>query len=331
MKNLLLIAFIFSGSLQLHAQNKIQWMSMNDALEAQKETPKKIFMDVYTDWCGPCKLLDKNTFGNKDVIKFVNENYYPVKFNAEGTEEIMYQDFNYTNPNYKEGRKGRNSQHLLAHALKITGYPTIVFFGESGDLIQPVVGYKTPAQLEIYLKMKNLLLIAFIFFGSLQLHAQDKIQWMSMNDALEAQKETPKKIFMDVYTDWCGPCKLLDKNTFGNKDVITFVNENYYPVKFNAEGTEEIMYQDFNYTNPNYQEGRKGRNSQHFLANALKISGYPTIVFFAENGDLIQPVVGYKTPKQLELYLKMIANDDYKKLTTSESWQEYQKNFKSTF
>ena len=46
MKNLLLIAFIFSGSLQLHAQNKIQWMSMNDALEAQKETPKKIFMDV---------------------------------------------------------------------------------------------------------------------------------------------------------------------------------------------------------------------------------------------------------------------------------------------
>ena len=68
-----------------------------------------------------------------------------------------------------------------------------------------------------------------------------------------------------------------------------------------------------------------------FLANALKISGYPTIVFFAENGDLIQPVVGYKTPKQLELYLKMIANDDYKKLTTSESWQEYQNNFKSTF
>ncbi|MBT3872563.1 MAG: DUF255 domain-containing protein [Flavobacteriaceae bacterium] len=179
--------------------------------------------------------------------------------------------------------------------------------------------------------MKNLLLIAFIFSGSLQLHAQNKIQWMSMNDALEAQKETPKKIFMDVYTDWCGPCKLLDKNTFGNKDVIKFVNENYYSVKFNAEGTEEIMYQDFNYTNPNYQEGRKGRNSQHFLANALKISGYPTIVFFAENGDLIQPVVGYKTPKQLELYLKMIANDDYKKLTTSESWQEYQKNFKNTF
>ena len=107
---------------------------MNEALEAQKEVPKKILMDVYTSWCGPCKLLDKNTFGNKDVIKYVNKNYYPVKFNAEGTESVTYQDFTYTNPNYQEGRKGRNSQHLLAHALKITGYPTIVFFKENGDL-----------------------------------------------------------------------------------------------------------------------------------------------------------------------------------------------------
>ena len=131
---------------------------------------------------------------------------------------------------------------------------------------------------------------------------------------------------MDVYTSWCGPCKLLDKNTFGNKDVIKYVNKNYYPVKFNAEGTESVTYQDFTYTNPNYQEGRKGRNSQHLLAHALKITGYPTIVFFKENGDLIQPVVGYKTPEQIEIFLKMIANDDYLKLTTGEAWQEYQNN-----
>ncbi|MBT6232940.1 MAG: thioredoxin family protein, partial [Nitrosomonadales bacterium] len=53
--------------------------------------------------------------------------------------------------------------------------------------------------------------------------------------------------------------------------------------------------------------------------------------FFKENGDLIQPVVGYKTPEQIEIFLKMIANDDYLKLTTGEAWQEYQKNFKGEF
>ena len=179
--------------------------------------------------------------------------------------------------------------------------------------------------------MKQTLLIALFVVLVSPLYAQDEIRWMSMNEALKAQKNVPKKIIMDVYTSWCGPCKLLDKNTFGNKDVIKFVNNNYYPVKFNAEGTESITYQDFTYTNPNYQEGRKGRNSQHLLANALKISGYPTIIFFKENGDLIQPIVGYKTPEQIEIFLKMIANDDYLKLTTGEAWQEYQKNFKGEF
>lgn len=177
---------------------------------------------------------------------------------------------------------------------------------------------------------KNTLIVILILLIS-PLYAQDGIRWMSMNEALEAQKETPKKILMDVYTSWCGPCKLLDKNTFGNKDVIKYVNKNYYPVKFNAEGTESVTYQDFTYTNPNYQEERKGRNSQHLLAHALKITGYPTIVFFKENGDLIQPVVGYKTPEQIEIFLKMIANDDYLKLTTGEAWQEYQNNFKGSF
>jgi len=179
--------------------------------------------------------------------------------------------------------------------------------------------------------MKKTLLIAFVLLGISKINAQETINWMSMNEALAAQKETPKKIFMDVYTDWCGPCKLLDKKTFHNSDVAKFVNENYYAVKFNAEGTEEITYQDFTYTNPNYQEGRKGRNSQHLLAHALKVTGYPTIIFFNEKGELIQPVVGYKTPEQLEIFLKMIANDDYLKLTTGEAWQDYQNNFKGTF
>src|SRR5690554_904603 len=179
--------------------------------------------------------------------------------------------------------------------------------------------------------MKKLfLLIMFIGLGT-YVQAQETIKWMKMNEALEAQKKKPKKIFMDVYTDWCGPCKLLDKNTFSNKDVITFINENFYAVKFNAEGTEVVDYKGFTYTNPNYQEGRKGRNATHFFAHALKINAYPNLVFFKENGDLIQNVPGYRSPRQIEIFLKMIANDDYLTLTTSESWETYQKNFKPTF
>lgn len=105
--------------------------------------------------------------------------------------------------------------------------------------------------------MKNILLFVFLLaIGSVN---SQEIKWLTMNEAIAAQKKEPKKIFMDVYTTWCGPCKMLDKNTFSDKEVIEYVNKNYYAVKFNAEGTEKVDYQDFVYTNPNYQAERKGR------------------------------------------------------------------------
>ena len=177
--------------------------------------------------------------------------------------------------------------------------------------------------------MKKTLLLAMLVVTSMA--TAQKINWMTMDEALAAQKETPKKIFMDVYTNWCGPCKMLDKNTFSNPDVIEYVNQHYYAVKFNAEGTEEITFQDFTYTNPNYQEGRRGRNATHFFADALKLQGYPSLVFFEDDGSLLQAIPGYKTPKQLEIYLKMIASNDYKEVTTVKAWENYQNNFKHTF
>ncbi len=176
---------------------------------------------------------------------------------------------------------------------------------------------------------KFIFILAFLTIATI--NAQEGIKWMTMNEAVAAQKKNPKKIFMDVYTTWCGPCKLLDKNTFGDKNVIQFINDNYYAVKFNAEGNEVVDFQDFSYTNPGYVEGRAGRNSQHLFAHAMKITGYPSVVFFKENGDLIQAITGYRTPPQIEIFLKMISNDDYLKVTTAEAWEKYQADFKGTF
>jgi len=177
--------------------------------------------------------------------------------------------------------------------------------------------------------IKNLLVIVLLFAASLTQAQQ--VNWMTMNEALAAQKKMPKKIFMDVYTNWCGPCKLMDKKTFHNKDVVAYINEHFYAVKFNGEGTEEVFYNEYTYTNPNHVPGKKGRNSQHFLAHALKIQAYPSIVFFDESGGVIAPVAGYRTPRQLELYLKMIANDHYKTLKTAAAWKTYEKGFQAQF
>ena len=177
--------------------------------------------------------------------------------------------------------------------------------------------------------MKKLLILT-IALCSISVSAQ-KINWMSLEDAVAAQKETPKKIFIDAYTVWCGPCKMLDKNTFSNKDVAAYVNKNYYAVKFNAEGNATINFKDQKFSNPNFDPNKSGRNSSHQLAGYFGVRAYPTIIFLDEETNLIAPLPGYKTPKQFELYLKLFKTDDYKKMTAQGDWESYQANFTYEF
>ncbi|MGB0881129.1 MAG: thioredoxin family protein, partial [Polaribacter sp.] len=79
--------------------------------------------------------------------------------------------------------------------------------------------------------MKKYILLLTILTFSFNSLAQEKVNWITLNEALELQKTAPKKIIMDVYTNWCAPCKMLDKNTFQNNDVATYINKNYYAVK----------------------------------------------------------------------------------------------------
>ena len=178
--------------------------------------------------------------------------------------------------------------------------------------------------------MKNLLIILVLVFSSLV--SAQKINWMSLEEAVAMQKKNPKKIMMDVYTNWCGPCKLLDKNTFQNKHVADYVNEHYYAVKFNGEGNDVINFNDREFKNERYNPDLANRrNSAHDLTRYFKVNAYPTMVFIDENGGFIFPLRGYKTPQELELYLKMFKNDDHLQMKTQEAFNEYYNAFKPEF
>jgi len=176
--------------------------------------------------------------------------------------------------------------------------------------------------------MKKILILTLLL-SSLSISAQE-INWISFEEAIEAQKTTPKKIFVDAYTIWCGPCKMLDKNTFHNKDVADYVNENYYAVKFDAEGNKTINYKGETYTNPNFNPNTSGRNSSHELSAIFGIRAYPTLLFLDEQANLIAPITGYKTPSQLELFLKFFKATAVTDIT-KETWGNYASNFKAEF
>ena len=145
-----------------------------------------------------------------------------------------------------------------------------------------------------------------------------------MNDALEAQKQEPRKILLKAYTDWCSVCKWMEKHAFAKAEIAQFINENYYPVAFNAEGDEQIIYKGKAYGNPNK---KRNYRSQNEFAELLNIIEYPTLVFFDEKGEMINPIPGKMDSRKLEIYITMLLDDTYKSINTGKKWRDYQRDF----
>ncbi|WP_394970672.1 thioredoxin family protein [uncultured Croceitalea sp.] len=136
----ILIILTFVLTCTVSAQ-EVTWLSWNEAYELSQtdENPKKIFVDVYTDWCGWCKKMDKDTFQNPEVAEYMKANFYMVKLDAEGKEDITYDG-----KTFKFIPSGRRGYHELAAALlqgKMS-YPTVVFLDEEFKMLSPVPGYQ---------------------------------------------------------------------------------------------------------------------------------------------------------------------------------------------
>lgn len=157
----------------------------------------------------------------------------------------------------------------------------------------------------------------FLLFSIITAKAQESINWVSINELEALQAKEKRKVIIDVYTSWCGPCKMMMKNTFTDKGVIKYINKNYYAVKFNAEGNEVVNFKGTEYKNPNYDAAKTaGRNGTHDFAGIAAVDGrlaYPTLVFLDEELNLIGPLQGYRNPDQLFPFLEFFVLEIYKK------------------
>jgi len=112
-----------------------------------------------------------------------------------------------------------------------------------------------------------------------------EIAWQSYDEGMARSKSENKKIFLHFYANWCGACRIMENKTFRNATVIAYINENFIPIKVNADREQET--------------------SRIFRVRAL-----PDNWFIDEDGKPIGHQPGYIPPKKLTGILKMLIDEN---------------------
>jgi thioredoxin-related protein len=150
----------------------------------------------------------------------------------------------------------------------------------------------------------------------------DHITWLSIDEALKLQQIKPKKIIIDVYTEWCGWCKKMDNETFSNPILARYINENYYAVKFDAEQKKDIVFKGITYSNTSNTPRSPHQFAAFLLNNKM---GYPSTVYLDEQLNLLTVVQSYLSAPDLEPIVAYFATNSYR----VQKWEDYRKNFTS--
>ncbi len=154
---------------------------------------------------------------------------------------------------------------------------------------------------------------------------EGKIKWLSWEEMVKLNEVTPKKIFIDFYTSWCGWCKVMDRNTFGDDYVGELMSKDFYCVKFDAERKDNIEFQGRTWTF--VPGGRSGYHqlAAYFMQNELS---YPTMCILSPKYELITPLKGYLSPPQFEPVITYVAQDFWMP-SKGKNFEAYKQSYKS--
>ncbi|NOU37837.1 MAG: DUF255 domain-containing protein [Ferruginibacter sp.] len=164
------------------------------------------------------------------------------------------------------------------------------------------------------------LLIFTFFILSFTNNKKDKINWITIQELNEIYASNPKPILIDIYTNWCGWCKEMDRKTYQHNKLTAYINEHYYAVKLDAETKEELTFNNKKYK---YNKQYKTNDLAIYLTNGQL--SYPTTVFINAPNTQPAPIPGFMKPKEMEAPLKYFGEKE----DTKQTYVNFNKNLKA--
>jgi thioredoxin-related protein len=317
-----ILLIIFFNVIFYRSQNEenglVQWLTFKEAQEKNNIIPKPFLVDIYTDWCGWCKVMMKTTYSNPGLAAYINQNFYPVKFNAETKDTIEFNGKIYKPLSPEPRTPHELAVYFLGSNLS---YPSTVFMANQFQYRLLSQGYLKENDLEPFLVFftenawRNVPFEEFKnFFQKTFYDSPYQITHPLLPKNSKFYGVNRKKIII-LGANFSLTGKMMDKTTFADESLNEILKK-FSVYYFDLERSDTLIYRDTSFY-------KQLINNYPLHSLAIQFSkgrfSIPGVVFLDEKNQILEMLNFYYSPQQIKPILEYFGNDEYK----SKSWNDF--------
>src|SRR5882672_296667 len=129
---------------------------------------------------------------------------------------------------------------------------------------------------------------------------REKLEWLAFDAATARAKDQKKHLIVDIYTTWCGWCRIMEAQTYGDPEVAAYLRENFVLAKVNGESSAKLRWRGKDLT-------------ERQFARAVGVTGYPATYFLKPDAELLGGMGGFPRPPEFMIYARYVSTRWYER------------------